>query len=35
MRGVSIDQISGELNNVGGNRGMVTNILDAAAAGKK
>lgn len=35
LRGISQDQISGELNNVNGNRGMVTNILDAAAAGKK
>lgn len=35
MRGISIDQISGELNNVDGNRGMVTNIFDAVAAGKK
>ena len=35
LRGITREQISGELNNVGGNRGMVTNILDAAAAGKK
>ncbi len=35
MRGITIDQISGELNEVDGNRGMVTNILDAAKAGKK
>lgn len=35
LRGISIDQISGELNDVDGNRGMVTNILDAAASGKK
>ncbi len=35
LRGISIDRISGELNDVDGNRGMVTNILDAAAAGKK
>lgn len=35
LRGISIDQISGELKEVNGNRGMVTNILDAAAAGKK
>lgn len=35
MRGITLDQITGELNNVDGNRGMVTNILDAAAAGKK
>ncbi len=35
LRGISIDQISGELNEVDGNRGMVTNILEAAAAGKK
>lgn len=35
LRGITIDQISGELNEVDGNRGMVTNILDAAKAGKK
>lgn len=35
FRGISLNQISGELNEVDGNRGMVTNVLDAAAAGKK
>ncbi len=35
LRGITLEQISGELKEVGGNRGMVTNILDAAAAGKK
>lgn len=35
LRGITIDQISGELNEVDANRGMVTNIFDAAKAGKK
>ena len=35
MRGITREQIAGELKEVDGNRGMVTNILDAAAAGKK
>lgn len=35
LRGITREQISGELNEVDGNRGMVTNILDAAKAGKK
>lgn len=35
LRGISRSQISGELNNVDGNRGMVTNIVAAAAQGKK
>lgn len=35
LRGITIDQISGELNDVDGNRGMVTNIVNAAKAGKK
>lgn len=35
LRGITREQICGELNNVDGNRGMVTNILDAAKAGKK
>ena len=35
LRGISIDQISGELNEVAGNRSMVTNVLDAAKQGKK
>lgn len=35
LRGISLNSISGELNNEGGNGGMVTNILDAAKAGKK
>lgn len=35
LRGISLDRISGELNEADGNRGMVTNILDAAKAGKK
>ncbi len=35
LRGITLNQISGELNEVDGNRGMVTNILDAAKAGKK
>lgn len=35
LRGISLNEISGELNNTDGNNGMVTNILDAAKAGKK
>ncbi len=35
LRGITIDQISGELNEVDGNRCMVTNIIDAANQGKK
>ncbi len=35
LRGITREQICGELNDVDGNRGMVTNILDAAKAGKK
>lgn len=35
LRGISQEEISGELNDVDGNRGMVINILDAAKAGKK
>ena len=35
LRGITIDQISGELNEVDGNRGMVTNIIDAAKQDKK
>lgn len=35
MRDISVDEISGELNDVDGNRGMVTNIIDAAKVGKK
>lgn len=35
LRGITIDQISGKLNEVNGNRGMVTNILDAVKAGNK
>lgn len=35
LRGITLDQISGELNNVDGNNGMVTNIIEAAQKGKK
>ena len=35
MRGITREQIAGELKEVDGNCGMVTNILDAVAAGKK
>ena len=35
LRGVSRSEISGELNNVDGNRGMVRNIVTAAQHGKK
>lgn len=35
LRGITRDQISGELNEVDGNRGMVTNIVKAAKQGKK
>ena len=35
LRGITREQICGELNNVDGNRGMVTNIVEAAKAGKK
>ena len=35
LRGITREQICGELKDVDGNRGMVTNILDAAKAGKK
>ena len=35
MRGITREQIAGELNNVDSNRGMVTNIVEAAKAGKK
>ncbi|MBR6503273.1 MAG: polysaccharide deacetylase family protein [Clostridia bacterium] len=35
LRGITRDQICGELNNVDGNRGMVTNIVKAAQQGKK
>ena len=34
LRGITIDQISGELKNYNNNRGMVTNIIDAAKGGK-
>ncbi len=34
LRGITIDQISGELKDYGGNKGMVTNIIDAAKGGK-
>lgn len=34
LRGITIDQISGELENYDNNRGMVTNIIDAAKGGK-
>ena len=35
LRGITRDQISGELNEVDGNRGMVKNIVKAAKQGKK
>ena len=35
LRGITRDQICGELNEVDGNRGMVTNIVKAAKQGKK
>lgn len=35
MRDITIDQISGELNDVDGNKGMVTNVIKAAEIGKK
>lgn len=35
LRGITREQISGELNNVDGNRGMVRNIVKAAEQGKK
>ncbi len=35
LRGIKLEQITGELNNVDGNGGMVTNIIDAAKYGKK
>ena len=35
LRGITREQICGELNNVDGNRGMVTNIVKAAKQGKK
>ena len=35
LRGITRDQICGELNEVDGNRGMVTNIVEAAKQGKK
>ena len=35
LRGITPEQISGELNNIDNNRGMVTNIVKAAQAGKK
>ncbi len=34
LRGITIDQISGELKDYGGNKGMVTNIIDASKGGK-
>ncbi len=34
LRGITIDQISGELKDYDNNRGMVTNIVDAAKGGK-
>lgn len=34
-RGVSLNSVSGELNNAAQNNGMVTNIVDAATFGKK
>lgn len=34
LRGISHEQISGELKNYNNNRGMVTNIIDAAKGGK-
>ena len=35
LRGIKLEQISGELNDVDGNKGMVTNIIEAAKQGKK
>ncbi len=35
LRGITREQICGELKDVDGNRGMVTNIVEAAKAGKK
>lgn len=35
LRGITREEICGELNNVDGNRGMVTNIVKAAKQGKK
>ena len=35
LRGITREEISGELNNVDGNRGMVTNVVKAAEQGKK
>ena len=35
LRGITREQICGELNNVDGNRGMVTNIVKAAEQGRK
>lgn len=35
LRGISLDQISGELNNVDGNNGMVVNVVKASKYGKK
>lgn len=35
LRGITREQISGELNNADGNRGMVRNIVKAAQQGKK
>ena len=35
LRGIKLNQISGELNNIDGNNGMVTNIIDASKHGKK
>ena len=35
FRGISLDQVSGELNNSAQNNGMVTNIIEAANFGKK